>query len=189
MKAALHRARGKLVEPAAEPSSAPAPAVLDAFCAAFNAGQLDELTELLLDTASVEVVGATTLYGREAARRTVLMGMLFGAEHMASLGARGGVHGQPFAGVLDTPPRVELRQHRGSWVFIHVYKHEDGEAARAMTRVELDDGGVARLRNYFYNPELLAEVCAELGVPCRNNGRCWWEICEPATVEAIAVRH
>ena len=72
VKAALHRGRGKLVEPLAEPSRTPAPAVLDAFCAAFNAADLDRLTALLLDSASVEVVGATTQYGPEAARRTVL---------------------------------------------------------------------------------------------------------------------
>src|SRR3954447_2853563 len=37
VKAALHRGRGKLVEPSPEPSRAPLPPVLDAFCAAFNA--------------------------------------------------------------------------------------------------------------------------------------------------------
>src|ERR1700722_11897836 len=40
VKAALHRGRGKLVETAPEPERAPAPAVLDAFCAAFNAGDI-----------------------------------------------------------------------------------------------------------------------------------------------------
>src|SRR5215472_14009505 len=50
VKAALHRGRGKLVETAApEPERAPAPAVLDAFCAALNAGDIDRLTSLLLD--------------------------------------------------------------------------------------------------------------------------------------------
>ena len=80
VKAALHRGRGKLVEPAVPArETAPVPAALDAFVAAFNAGDLDRLTALLLDTAVVQVVGATTQYGPEAARRTVLYGMLFGA--------------------------------------------------------------------------------------------------------------
>src|SRR5215471_8667448 len=83
VKAALHRGRGKLAEdPAPETTTAPVPAALDAFCAAFNAGDLDRLTALLLDKAVVEVVGATTQYGPEAARRTVLFGMLFGFQRL-----------------------------------------------------------------------------------------------------------
>jgi len=69
----------------------PAPSVLDAFCQAFNAGDLDRLTALLLDNGSVEVVGATTQYGPEAARRTVLHGMLFGVKRMATADVNGGV--------------------------------------------------------------------------------------------------
>ena len=51
VKAALHRARGKLVEPAEPPARAPAPGVLDAFCSAFNARDLQRLTALLLDSS------------------------------------------------------------------------------------------------------------------------------------------
>ena len=40
--------------------------VLDAFCDAFNARDLDRLTALLLDTATVEIVGLVTEYGPEA---------------------------------------------------------------------------------------------------------------------------
>jgi len=69
VKAALHRGRGKLValEPA-EPR-APAPAVLDAFCQAFNARDLDRLAALMLDTATAEIVGINTEYGPEAAKK------------------------------------------------------------------------------------------------------------------------
>jgi RNA polymerase sigma-70 factor (ECF subfamily) len=174
IKAALHRARGKLVEPREEEPTAPAPAVLDAFCAAFNAGDIERLTALLLDTASVEVVGATTEYGRDAARRTVLAGMLFGVERMASIGESDGVDARLFRDVVATAPRVEPRSHRGAWVLLHWYAHRDGDAVRALTRLDIDDDGVARLRNYFYNAELIAEVCAELGVPSRSNGVRWW---------------
>lgn len=167
VKAALHRGRGKLAEP--EPTSArtPAPGVLDAFCTAFNAGDLDALTLLLLDDAAVEVVGATVRYGREAARETVLWGMLFGYERMRDFG------------VASTPPRVELREHRGEWLLLHWYAHEDGDAVRAITRVELDEQGITTLRNYFYSPDLVADLCDELGVPHREQGRLWWNICTP----------
>lgn len=175
IKAALHRGRGKLVEPSETQTAPPAPAVLDAFCAAFNAGDLERVTALLLERASVEVVGATTRYGRRDARDTVLRGMLFGVERMASLGE--GAFGGLFAGVLARAPRVELRAHRGGWVLLHFYAHEQGEAVRALTRIEAEGDAVAHLANYFYNPDLLAEVCAELGVPWRANGYSWWSVC------------
>jgi RNA polymerase sigma-70 factor (ECF subfamily) len=175
IKAALHRARGKLsVEaPTHEPESA-APAVLDAFCDAFNAGDLDRLTAILLDTSSVEVVGATTRYGREAARRTVLQGMLFGVKRMVSVDPTGALDPRLFEGVVASPPRVEARLHRGAWVLLHWYAHRDGDAVRALTRIEADGDHVARLQNYFYNPELIREVCGELGLPSRVNGYRWW---------------
>jgi RNA polymerase sigma-70 factor (ECF subfamily) len=175
VKTALHRARGKLIEPREEEPTTPAPAVLDAFCDAFNAGDIERLTALLLDTASVEVVGATTQYGRDAARRTVLTGMLFGVERMASIGESDGIDARFFREVLATAPRVEARFHRGAWVLVHWYAHRDGAAVRALTRLDVDDDGVARLRNYFYNTELIAEICSELDVPFRSNGRRWWQ--------------
>ncbi len=173
VKAALHRGRGKLVEPATNDTPPPAPGVLDAFCAAFNAGDLDRLTSLLLETAAVEVVGATTQYGPEAARRTVLFGMLFGSPRMATADTSGGIDARFIQGVLPTAPRVELVGHRGAWAFVHWYAHNDGEAVRAITRVELDGDRVAHLRNYFFNPDFIAEVCRELGLPWRSNGYRW----------------
>lgn len=174
VKIALHRARGKLVEPPLEERTIPAPLALDAFCDAFNAGDLERLTALLLDTASVEVVGATTQYGQEAARRTVLWGMLFGVKRMAQADVAGGIDAELMQGIKDVPPRVEARAHRGGWVLVHWYTHDDGEAVRALTRVEVDGDRVAHLQNYFFNPDLVAEVCGELGLPFRSNGYHWY---------------
>lgn len=173
VKAALHRGRGKLVEVAAEPTRAPPPAVLDAFCRAFNAGDLDRLTALLLDTSSVEVVGATTQYGPEAAKRTVLWGMLFGGARLARA-EDCGIEQRFQARVRDVPPRVEAALHRGEWLLLHWYAHEDGDAVRAVTRIQPDGDGVARLQNYFFNPDFIGEVCGELGVPWRSNGYRWF---------------
>jgi len=177
VKTALHRGRGKLAEPAAEQVRAPAPGVLDAFTVAFNAGDLDRLTALLLDTAAVEVVGATTQYGPEAARATVLYGMLFGSRRMATADQNGGMEPRFMQRVLPSPPRVEVRAHRGEWILIHWYAHEDGEAVRAITRIEPDGDRVARLQNYFFTPDFIAEVCGELGVPFRVNGH---RFCPPS---------
>jgi RNA polymerase sigma-70 factor (ECF subfamily) len=179
VKAALHRARGKLIEPSPEEASVPTPAVIDAFCAAFNAGDLDRLTALLLDTSAVEVVGATTQYGPEAARRTVLYGMLFGSRRMATADVNGGIEARFMQGVLLDPPRVEARAHRGEWLLLHWYAHQDGDAVRAITRLEPDGERVARLQNYFYTPDVIADVCGELGVPFRSNGHRWWLSSQP----------
>jgi RNA polymerase sigma-70 factor (ECF subfamily) len=182
VKAALHRGRSKLVEPIPEPEHAPPPAVLDAFCAAFNAGDIDRLTSLLLGTASVEVVGATTQYGPEAARRTVLYGMLFGTPRMATADVNGGIEARFIQGALPAPPRVEAALHRGEWFLLHWYRHHDGEAVRAITRIEIDSDRVARLHNYFFNPDFIAEVCGELGVPSRSNGYRWFLCCDPSSL-------
>jgi len=108
VKAALHRGRGKLTEPDPDVPRTPAPGALDEFCAAFNARDLDRLTALLLDHATVEVVGASTFYGATSARGTVLTGMLFGSRRMAAPadGGRGDGMDPRFAqGALPTAPR------------------------------------------------------------------------------------
>jgi RNA polymerase sigma-70 factor (ECF subfamily) len=177
IKAALHRGRGKLVDEALPASElAPAPGALDAFVSAFNAGDLDRLTSLLLDTAVVEVVGATTQYGPEAARRTVLTGMLFGVRRLAAADTSSGIDARFMQGVLPELPRVEARWHRDRWVLVHWYKHTDGDYVRAFTMLELAGDRVAHLENYFFNPEFLVDLAGELGLPVRINGSRWWPI-------------
>ncbi|HEY6476353.1 MAG TPA: sigma-70 family RNA polymerase sigma factor [Polyangia bacterium] len=176
VKTALHRGRGKLAEdPAPEITTAPIPAALDAFCAAFNAGDLERLTALLLDAAVVEVVGATTQYGPAAARRTVLTGMLFGFKRLADSGIRALFDARFADGALPAaPPRVEPRLHRGRWLLLHWYEHTDGSAVRAITTLEIEGDRVARLENYFYNADFLIDIGGELDVPVRVNGHRWW---------------
>jgi hypothetical protein len=33
---------------------------------------------------------------------------------------------------------------------------------------------LARIRNYFFTPDVLAEICRELAVPFRTNGYRYW---------------
>jgi RNA polymerase sigma-70 factor, ECF subfamily len=175
VKAALHRGRGKLVEPEAEEVPAPSRAVLDAFCQAFNARDLDRLTSLLLDTAAVEVVGVHMEYGPEAARGSTLTGMLLGAERLAGSEALRGIDRRFREHILPEPPRAELRVHRGEVLMLMWYAHDDGEAVRAVNRLEVDGDGISRLRHYFFTPDFVAEVARELGLPFRTNGYRYWE--------------
>lgn len=169
VKATLHRGRGKLAEP--EPTTPrdgiAVPAVLDAFCAAFNAQDLGRLTALLLDTASVEIVGTHTDYGPEDASQHAFFGMLYGAARLAD---GTGVEPRFVQGALAKSPRCEVRVHRGEPVLLLWYAHADGEAVRALNRVEVDDDRIVSLKNYFYTPEAITELCQELGVPFRVNG-------------------
>ncbi len=174
VKAALHRGRGKLVAATTEPGPGPARAVVDAFCAAFNARDLDRLTALMLDTAAVEVVGASASYGADETRQQMLRGMLFGSERLADAATLGGIEARLVCGALPTPPRAERVVHRGEAIALLWYAHQDGEHVRAINRVVSEGDHIARLQNYFFTPDLIAEVCDELGTSHRPNGYRWW---------------
>ncbi len=164
VKAALHRGRGKLVDDSTVEDRAPTPAALDAFVRAFEHRDLAAVAALLLDTSTVEVVGVTTEYGKQG---NIAWGMMFGSERLAE-GL--GVAARFVRGALPTPPRREIRSHRGEPIVLAWYAHADGEHVRAIDRVEIDGDRITRVRNYFFTPDVLAEVCAELGVPFRSNG-------------------
>ncbi len=164
VKAALHRGRGKLVdEPFAE-DRVPLPAALDAFVTAFERRDLAAVKELLLDTSIVEVVGVTTEYGKHG---NITWGMMFGSEKLAE---SIGVAPRFVRGALPAPPRREVRMYRGEPIVLAWYAHADGDYVRAIDRLELEGDHIARLRNYWLTPDVLVEVCAELGVPFRSNG-------------------
>lgn len=164
IKAALSRGRGKLVAEPPDDERVPTPAALDAFVKAFEQRDLSALAALLMDTSTVEVVGATIEYGKTG---NIGWGMMFGSEKLAE-GV--GVAPRFVRDALATPPRREIRIHRGEPIVLAWYAHADGEFVRAIDRIEVDGDHIARLRNYFFTPDVIAEVCAELGVPCRSNG-------------------
>jgi len=138
------------------------------------AGDLDRLTSLLLDTAEIEVVRVHTEYGPEAARRGVFQGMLFGTRRLADPARLDGLDPAFFRNVLPSIPRVEPRLHRGEWLLVHWYPHSDGDAVRAISRIEADGDRLTRVRNYFFTPDVLAEICAELQISFRSNGYRYW---------------
>lgn len=174
VKSALHRGRGKLLAPEVETSRVPVRGVVDAFCTAFNAHDVERLTALLLDTATVEVVGASASYGSDETRGQMLRGMLFGSQRLANAATEGGIVARFVCGALPTPPRAEVRIYRGEAIAVLWYAHQDGEHVRAINRIEADGDCIASMRNYFFTPDMNAEICAELGISQRSNGYRWW---------------
>ena len=171
VKAALHRGRHKLEEPEPIVNLRAVPEVISAFCAAFNAQDIERMTALLLDHAAIEVVSATVEAPTDS---KVLRGMLFGSKRMARAAELGGMEARFVAGVKPTPPRLELRTCRGEPLLLSWYTHDDGDAVRAVTRLEVSDGRISLLRNYFFTPDFIEDVCRELDVPFRSNGYRWW---------------
>lgn len=170
VKAALHGGRGKLVDEKPVDPPAPDMRAVNAFCEAFNAGDLDRLAALLLDTSTVEVVRASTHYGPDQARSAALQGMLFGSARMAGTDPRGGMDPKFRFGVLPERPRVEARLHRGEPILLHWYQHGDGEFVRAVSRLETAGESISRIRNYFFTPDVIEDLCRELDVPFHTNG-------------------
>src|SRR6266849_4180997 len=80
---------------------------------------------------------------------------LFGTRRLADPARLDGLDPAFFRNVLPQVPRVEPRLHRGEWLLVHWYAHNDGEAVRAITRVEAHDDRLTRVRNYFYTPDVL----------------------------------
>jgi RNA polymerase sigma-70 factor, ECF subfamily len=173
VKAALHRGRGKLAEPADPPERQPAPGALNAFCDAFNARDIERLTRLLLDGAQVEIVGLITEYGPDAPKdpRT---GSLAGAMAAITTDERGGVPPEHLVGYQGGLPSCEVRAHGEGWVLLFWYDHDQGPRVRALMTVDIADGAIARARSYFFSPEVIAEICGELGVPFQVNGYRYW---------------
>lgn len=174
VKAALHRGRGKLLEPDLETKRVPAPDAVSAFCAAFNARDVEKLTSLLLDSATVEIVGATASYGVDETRKQMLLGMLFGTQRLANAATEGGIEARFVRGAKPIPPRAEIHSYRGETLVLLWYSHEDGEHVRAINRFNTEGRHITALRNYFFTPDLIAEICAEIGVSHRPNGYRWW---------------
>ncbi len=171
VKSALHRARGKLEEADWGEREAPAPAVLDEFCSAFNARDLDKVLSLLLESVDVELCGTFADSGTEIAKRS--FGGLMFATKMAM---EAGIPSDYRDGLQPLPPRFELRIHRGMPLVLTYWTHDDGDHVRGISLITSVDARISRIKTYMHSPELIAEVCAELGVTFRSNGYRNWEV-------------
>ncbi|HEY1487617.1 MAG TPA: sigma-70 family RNA polymerase sigma factor [Micromonosporaceae bacterium] len=150
VKAALHRGRARLAAPVPNPTERPRPsrAVLDAMAEAFTAYDLDRLAQLFLADAQCEVIGLVYEVGRDTIRNGSLHHSL----------------------VLETDVRYRA-EVMGDVVVLWERPAEGGdEALGDVIRIETADGGIARMRVYYFCPELLTEFAAQRGLPVRVHG-------------------
>ena len=169
IKAALHRGRGKLADPDRPPSPVPA-RVIDAFCDAFNAHDLDRLVALLLDTATAEVVGIATEYG-PAKMKQPDTGSLY---HSLFSPISHAVATRWLTGYRGAVARAEKKLYRGEPILVSWYDHDEGPAVRDVIRIVEDGGAVAAIRFYFFCPDVIGEVAGELDLPWKSNGYRYW---------------
>lgn len=170
VKAALHRGRTKLAEPPSDDARVPVPTALDAFCRAFDAGDLPALTALLLDTVTVEMPGCAVDLSL-AATTDPRSGILY---HTLLSPLSAGTAARHLEGYDGGRARTQLVYHRGEHVVLLWYGHTSGEAVRCIIRSEIQstlEPRLSRLRIYYFSPELLTDVAGELGLPVRTNGR------------------
>jgi RNA polymerase sigma-70 factor, ECF subfamily len=173
VKAALHKGRERLSAAPQEAKRSPAPDVLDRFMRAFNARDLQGLSALLLDSATVEIVGLVTEYGPEAPKdpRT---GSFAGSLGPLTASESGGIEPALLEGDRGLPPRCEVATYRDRWILVFWFEDAEGPVVRALMTIEADSARIRRLRSYFFSPQVIAEVCGELGFPFRSNGYRYW---------------
>jgi RNA polymerase sigma-70 factor (ECF subfamily) len=73
----------------------------------------------------------------------------------------------------DVRYRAEIREFQGEPIVLLWGRFDDRgsdepDAVRDILRLETADGGIARLRWYYFCPEVLLEMGAELAVPVRT---------------------
>ena len=155
VKAALHRGRASLN---ATHEQAPTrqgrtktvdTTLLDQWCDAFNARDLQKLAGLMLEDATAEVVGMVQEYGRDQIRDGSLHHTVFDE---------------------DGEPKAERREFMGEPVVVLWYTHDGKRVVRDVLRFVSDGVGMRDLRYYYFCPETLNEVVKALGLPLVDNG-------------------
>lgn len=158
VKAALHRARTRLSETKraanskAEASGGPSAALLDRFVDRFNARDLSGMVALMLEDATVEIVGLSLEHGQEAIGRK--SGTLFHTLFVDANDLR----------------QAERREFMGEQIVLLFYCNDSKDRVGDVLRFEERDSRITGFRYYYFCPETLAEVAQELGLASRSNG-------------------
>jgi RNA polymerase sigma-70 factor (ECF subfamily) len=126
--------------------------LLDRFVERFNARDLNGMVALMLEDATVEIVGLSLEHGKEVIGRKA--GSLY---HTLFVDA-------------DDLRQAERRDLMGEQIVL-LYYHNDGkDRVGDVLRFQERDGRIAGFSYYYFCPETLAEVAQEFGLAARSNG-------------------
>ncbi len=158
VKAALHRGRSRLKEVAKDSmtkgtKAVPSSALVDRFVIAFNQHDVKGLTALMREDATSEMVGMGIEYGREAIGSRTPKSTLFVSFELSA-----------------DSWRVERRDYLDESIIVSWLKDGEREVVNDIVRLEELETAVSRIRYYYFCPEVLAEVCGELGIPVTTSG-------------------
>ncbi|MHC4954457.1 MAG: sigma-70 family RNA polymerase sigma factor [Planctomycetota bacterium] len=123
--------------------------LMDSFVEAFNARDLERLLSLLSPDAMTEVVGVAASPGPDAARNVLRLTLEEAALR-----------------------RAECIAYRGDWIVLLWHECEGQEVVGEIVRIEQFGGQLTRYRSYYFAPEVLSAVGAELGAEVVTHGRC-----------------
>jgi RNA polymerase sigma-70 factor (ECF subfamily) len=153
VKAALHRGRGRLNEPAPVERRTASPALVDKFVERLDASDLGGLLALMLDTAAIEMLGGEVEVGRAEFERKG--GWLWQS-----------VNVHPDLPPDQRPPKwVNSRViFRGEPIVLGFMPLPDGQRLQGITRFEEQDVKIARIRSYCFSPETAGEIADALGL-------------------------
>ncbi len=156
VKAALHRGRNLLKESDERRRSrrpAPPAALVDRFTERLNASDLPGLLALMLDNATVEMPGILVETGRADFERKG--SWLWQA-----------VNVHPDLPAHLRPPKFvnESAVFDDEPMMLGFMKFGDSKLLMAVVRFEEHDGRISKIRAYNFNPEVLQEVGAQLGL-------------------------
>lgn len=145
IKSALHRGRSSLEESRDMRRStfrAPSKQLIDRLVEAFNTRDVDLVTALLVENVTLDVPGV----GGERGKNMIWLR------------------------TSSEESRAEAVKYNGEWIVVQWGGPRSAPILVTAERFEEEDGYVTRIREYFYCPETLAEIAAELGSDARPHG-------------------
>jgi RNA polymerase sigma-70 factor (ECF subfamily) len=151
IKAALHRGREKLADPASSDRPVPSQALVQRFVDAFNSGDVEAIRSTMLETVTAEVFALGTGLGLE------------------SISKKDGWIQVCLNGHAPDPTRqqrVEQVLFHGEPIVLVWRRYGNGdEKVEEFWRFREEDGGIAHIWDYCACPETLSEVTEQLNVP------------------------
>ena len=158
VKAALHRGREKLAQGGEAPASRarasarPSAALLDRFVEKFNARDFKGIVALMLEDATVEIVGISLEHGQDVIGRK--SGSIY---HTLFIDA-------------DDLRQAERWEFMGEQIVVLWYAKDGKNLVGDVLRFDERDGCIAGFRYYYFCPETLVEVAQQFGHKARSNG-------------------